>query len=473
MPRTSTTTQPASPHTATARVLSLACACQFMVILDAAIVNVALPSIDRDLGFSATGLAWVVNGYLLTFAGFMLLGGRAADVLGHRRMLVSGLLLFSASSLVGGLATAPDYLVAARVTQGMGAAAMAPATLAVINSWFTGEHDRARAFGAWAAAGGVGGMVGALVGGVLTTGLSWRWVFLINVPIGAALIAVAMRSLTGTRTGRRGSLDLTGAVTGTAGLGALIYGVMQSTDHGWTSWHVVGPVGSGLLLLVVFLAVQARTSQPMMPLRLFSNRGVAVGNGMLLLFGGIAIAMWYFTSLMLQNVLGYTALRAGLGQTPAAVMFVLIARLAAGLLPRTGVRPLVLAGCGCLVTGFGWLARAHVDSGYLTSVLGPVLLIAVGIGLTFPTLMAAATADVAEGDAGIVGGLANTASQVGGSVGLAVFATAASTRAGTEGGGTSSAAALLAGYDLVFLLAAGLGLTIAGVSVLLTRRQRA
>src|SRR4051812_6345629 len=320
-------------------VLALACACQFMVILDASIVNVALPSIDRDLGFTATGLAWVVNGYLLTFAGLMLLGGRAADLFGHRRMLVAGLFLFSASSLVGGLAAAPEVLVAARVAQGMGAAMMAPATLVVINTWFTEEHARARAFGAWSAAGGVGGMAGAVAGGAITTGLSWRWVFLINVPVGAVLIAVAMMSLAGTPAGRREPLDLTGAVTGTAGLAALIYGVMQSTDHGWTSVPVAGPAVAGLLLLVVFTVVEARyATRPMMPLRLFRIRGVAVGSGMLLLFGGIAIAMWYFTSLFLQNVLGHGALRAGLGQTPAAVMFLVVARWAAGLLPRTGVR---------------------------------------------------------------------------------------------------------------------------------------
>jgi EmrB/QacA subfamily drug resistance transporter len=443
------------------------------VILDAAIVNVALPSIHRDLGFTATGLAWVVNGYLLTFAGFMLLGGRAADLFGHRRMLVAGLFLFSASSLVAGLATAPEVLVAARVTQGMGAAMLAPATLAVINTCFTEEHARARAFGAWSAAGGVGGMAGAVAGGAITTGLSWRWVFLMNVPIGVVLIVVAMMSLAGTRTGRRESLDLTGAVTGTAGLAALIYGVMQSADHGWTSALVVGPAGAALLLLVVFTVVEARfATQPMMPLRLFRIRRVAVGSGMLLLFGGIAIAMWYFTSLFLQNVLGYSALRAGLGQTPAAVTFVVIARLAAVLLPRTGMRPLVLAGCGCFLAGFGWLAQAHADSGYGTGVLGPTLLIAVGIGLSFPTLMAAATADVAEGDAGIIGGLANTASQVGGSVGLAVLATAASARAAMAAGGSSPAAALAAGYDLVFLVAAGLGLAIAVISVLLPRQRR-
>jgi EmrB/QacA subfamily drug resistance transporter len=469
---TSTAAQRAKPHAGRAwLVLALACACQFMVILDASIVNVALPSIRRDLGFTATGLAWVVNGYLLTFAGIMLLGGRAADLFGHRRMLVTGMFLFSASSLVAGLATAAEVLVAARVAQGMGAAMLAPATLVVINTYFTDGHARARAFGAWAASGGVGGMAGAVVGGALTTGLSWRWVFLINVPIGAVLIVVAMMALAGNRIVRRESLDLVGAVTGTAGLAALIYGVMQSADHGWTSALVVGPAGAGVLLLVVFIVVEARfATQPMMPLRLFTIRGVAVGNGMLLLFGGIAIAMWYFTSLFLQNVLGFSALHAGLGQTPAAVTFVVIARWAAALLPRTGVRPLVLAGCGCFVAGFGWLAQAHADSGYVTSVLGPTLLIAVGIGLTFPTLMAAATADVPEGDAGIVGGLANTAGQVGGSIGLAVLATAAGARAATEAD-ANSPAALAAGYDLVFLIAAGLGLAIAVVSALLRGRR--
>jgi EmrB/QacA subfamily drug resistance transporter len=444
-----------------------------MVILDASIINVALPSIRRELGFTPTGLAWVVNGYLLTFAGFMLLGGRAADLFGHRRILTAGMFLFSASSLAAGISSTPEALVAARVAQGVGAALLAPATLVVINTYFAEEHARARAFGAWAASGGVGGMAGAVVGGALTTGLSWRWVFLINVPIGAVLIAAAVLALAGRRTVRREPLDLAGAITGTVGLAALIYGIMHSADHGWTSALVLGPVGAGLLLLVGFTVVEARfATQPMMPLRLFTIRGVAVGNGMLLLFGGIAIAMWYFTSLFLQNVLGYSALDAGLGQTPAAVTFLVIARWAAALLPRTGVRPLVLAGCGCFVAGFGWLAQAGADSGYVTGVLGPTLLVAVGIGLTFPTLMAAATADAPEGDAGIIGGLANTASQLGGSICLAVLATAAGARAATEPD-ANSPAALAAGYDLVFLIAAGLGLAIAAVSVLLPHARTA
>jgi hypothetical protein len=279
-------------------------------------------------------------------------------------------------------------------------------------------------------------------------------------------------SLTGTRTGRREPLDLAGAVTGTAGLAAVIYGGMQSAEHGWASPRVVGPAVTGLLLLVVFTVVEARfATRPMTPLRLFRIRGVAAGTVMLLLFGGIAIAMWYFTSLLLQNVLGFSALRAGLGQTPAAVLFVVVARVAATLLPRTGARPLVSAGCACFVAGFGWLAQTHAGSTYVGSVLGPTLLVAVGIGLTFPTLMAAATADVPEADAGTAGGLAGTASQVGGSIGLAVLATTAATRAATETGGSSSAA-LAAGYDLVFLVAAGLGLAIAAVTVLLPRHRR-
>ncbi|WP_344894694.1 MFS transporter [Nonomuraea antimicrobica] len=474
MTSTSTATRRPRPQAGPAwMVLALACACQFMVILDSSIVNVALPSIREDLGFTSTGLAWVVNGYLLTFAGFMLLGGRAADLFGPRRILAAGLLVFAAASLAGGLATTSQILVAARFAQGVGAAMMAPATLAVINTGFTEPNARAKAFGAWSAAGGVGGMAGALAGGAITTGLSWRWVFLINVPIGAVLIAVAMIALAGTRPARREPLDLVGAVTATAGLAAMIYGVMRSADHGWSSVPAVGPVVAGLLLLGVFAAVQARfAARPMMPLRLFRIRGVAVGNGMLLLFGGITVAMWYFTSLFLQGVLGFNALQAGLGQTPAAVMFLVVARWAAALLPRTGVRLLVLAGGGCFLTGFGWLAQAGADSGYVTGVLGPTLFVALGIGLTFPTLMAAATADVPEGEAGIVGGLANTTSQVGGSIGLAVLATAAGAETASQAAASSPAAALATGYDLVFLMAAGLGLAIAAVSVLLPRHRR-
>ncbi len=452
-------------------ILFLVCACQFMVILDSSIVNVALPSVHRDLPFTSTGLAWVVNGYLLTFAGFMLIGGRAADLFGQRRILVSGLVLFSASSLVAGLATTPEVLVGARIVQGLGAAMLAPSTLAVINTYFPVGVVRAKAFGAWSAAGGVGGLAGAIVGGAITTGLSWRWVFLINLPIGVVLVSVALLSLGAAPGRKRESLDLMGAFTGTAALAGVIYGVMQSTNSGWSSAHVVFPVVGGLVLLAVFLTLEARVAQPpMLPLRLFRIRSVAVASGMLLLFGGIAISMWYFTSLFMQDALGYSAFEAGLGQTPAAVLFVVVARFAAGLLPRLGARALLLAGSGCFILGFGWLAQAGADSTYLVSLLGPTVLIAFGIGMTFPTLMAVATVGAPAGEAGIVGGIATTASQVGASIGLAILATAASARATTEASAVAGHPLEL-GYDVVFWGAVGLAVAIGLLTTLLPAKD--
>ncbi|MQY25366.1 MFS transporter [Nocardia aurantia] len=456
---------PLSRH-GSGRLLALACAGQFMVILDASVVNVALPSIQWELGFSPGGLTWVVNGYLLAFAGLMLSAGRAVDLFGRRRMFVAGLMLFSASSLVGGLATGAAVLVAARVAQGAGAALLAPATLAVINTGFAAGADRARAFGAWSAAGGAGGMAGAIVGGVITGALSWRWVFPINVPIGAVLIAVAATALPGTPRERRGRLDPIGTITATAGLGALVFGVMRGGEHGWTSGQTLVPIGAGVVLLLGFLTAERYlATSPMMPLRLFGIRRTAAGNAMLLWFGAVPIAMWYFTSLLLQEVLGYDALRSGLGQTPAAVTFVIVARWAALLLTRCGARVPVTIGSGFLLAGFGLLARTHAGSGYLTAVLGPTLLVATGIGLVFPTLMAVATADTPEADAGIAGGLANTASQVGGAVALAALATVASTRTGASG----TTAALASGYDLVFLVAAGVAAALAVAGTFLSR----
>ena len=363
------------------------------------------------------GLAWVVNGYLLTFAGFMLLGGRAADLFGTRLLMVGGLFLFAASSLVAGLATTPGALVG-RIVEGLGAAAMAPCTLAVINTNFTEERERARAFGAWSASGGVGGMAGAIAGGAITTGLSWRWVFFINVPIGAALIVVAVVALTGAAASRREPLDLVGAVAGTAGLAAVVFGVMQSTGHGWSvpdgGRSARGRPGAARRLRPGRGALRPAADAP----AAVPQSVGAVGSGMLFLFGGIAIAMWYFTSLFMQDVLGYSALRARLGQTPAAVVFMLVARWASTVLPKTGPRALVLAGL-CLLPCRVRLARpSRVGSGYLAHVLCPTLLIALGIGLTFPTFMAASTAGVSGSDAGIVGGVAVTANQVGGAVGV-------------------------------------------------------
>ena len=432
-------------------VLALACASQFMVILDASIVNVALPSIQRDLGFTDPGLAWVVNGYLLTFAGFMLLGGRAADLFGHRRVLVAGLGLFAAASLVAGVAGAAQVLVAARVAQGIGAAMLAPATLAVINTGFA--ENRARAFGAWSAAGGVGGMAGAIVGGAMTTAFSWRSVFLINVPIGAALIAVALVSLdAGPR--KRSELDVPVRSPArpdlprrsTASCGP------ERLGHRRASPSCRAP-------LAFACRGERFATAPMLPLRLFGLRGVAAGSAMLLLFGGIAMAMWYFTSLFLQNVLHY-ALAAGLGQTPAAVLFVVVARAGAPRpasarcpgrvrVPGGGFR-LALPGRRALPQ-----RRARADAARRDR-HRPGLPDADGV----------ATADARQGTRAS-SAVANTAGQVGGAIALAVSATAAAARAGAR----SAPPALASGYGLVFGLAVGVALAIAAVSLLLPRHR--
>jgi EmrB/QacA subfamily drug resistance transporter len=452
-------------------VLALICSCQFMVILDSAIINVALPSVQEELGFSSVSLAWVVNAYLLTFGGLMLLGGRAADLFGHRAVLVVGMAVFTLASLVAGLASSPQMLIAARAVQGGGAALLAPATLALINSNYSGQ-DRARAFGAWSAAGGLGGMAGAIAGGVLTTGLSWRWVFLINVPIGLLLITGAMVIHAASSARQKRAFDLAGAVTGTLGLAAIIYGVMQTAEHNWSSVYVAGSIAAGLALLAAFVITERfLVHDPMLPMRLFAVRNVVVGNAMLALFGSLGIAMWYFTSLLLQNVLHHSALQSGLEQTPAAILFVLVARFTSNLTHRYGVRAVLLGGCACLATGFGGLALFSPAQAYFPGVLVPSLIIATGIGLVFPTLMGISTSGVPAHDVGITAGLASTANQVGGAIGLAALTVlAAVTTVGSLG--VPAHEAVAAGYTLVFTIASGLSVAIAALSLFLTSDQR-
>jgi MFS family permease len=469
---TATAPTPGPPARRERRVLPLLCACQFLVILDVSIVNVALPSIDRDLGFSVPGLAWVVNGYLLPFAGFMLLGGRAADLFGHRRMLIVGLALFSVSSLVAGLARHPTCscrLVPPRAWEPPARTSDAGRAQHVLP-----PRRSPRA--------GVRGVVsgrGSRWHGRSAAG--WR-------PDDGAVLAVGLPRQRAARrrprgrgdplpgpcaAGPRGALDLPGSLVGTAGLAALVYGVMQLAEQGWTAAAGRGAGRRG--------GPPARRLRPHRgPVRRRADAAPAVadrplGRGRQRHAAAVrrrAIAMWYFTSLLLQDVLGFRALDAGLGQTPAAVTFVVVARVAAGLLRRAGVRLLVLAGCGCLVAGFGWLAQVDGSSAYATAVLGPMLLVATGIGLTFPTLMALATAEVRPADAGIVGGLANTASQVGGALGLGVLTSAAGAGAAAQASAGSPAADLVQGYGVVFLVAAGLALGLAALTALLPSSRR-
>jgi EmrB/QacA subfamily drug resistance transporter len=397
--------------------LLITCAAQFLVVLDVSIVNVALPAMRDDLGFGASGLEWVVNAYALTFAGFLLLGGRAADLYGRRRTLIAGLALFAGASLAGGLATAPGVLVAARAVQGLGGALLMPATLAILTTSYPEGPKRARAIAVWSAVGAAGGAAGSVFGGLLTDLLSWRWTLLINVPIGAAVIVAALLVLDPGRDGAGRRLDILGAVTATAGLSALTLGVTQKA---------LLPVAAGVALLLVFVVVQARVaSQPLMPLRIFRSRAVTGANVVILLTGGVGFSLWYFVSLYLQNTRGYSALEAGLAFLPHTFAIIVAARLAPRLMTRLGVRPLVVLGALVAAAGFAWQSRLTVDSGLVTGVLLPGAVMTFGIGLTFTPLAAAATSAVERTDAGLVSGLLNSSRQVGGSIGLAALATVA------------------------------------------------
>lgn len=447
------------------QVLWLVCLCQFMVILDASIINVALPSIAHDLGFADADLGWVVNGYLLPFAGLMLVAGRAADLTGPRRLLLAGVTLFTLASLAGGLAISPVLLVAARIVQGVGAAMMAPATVAVINTEFADAETRLRTLAAWAAAGGLGGTFGAVAGGLITTGLSWRWVLFINVPMGCVLVWLTMTAVR-RRSRRRGPIDLLGALTATIGLGALTFGIMGVPDHGWADPAVSMPLATGLLLLVAFACVEARVAtHPMVPPQLFVTRSVRAGNLAMVLLGSISIAMWYFTSLMFQNTLDYTALQAGLAQTPAAVAFMVVARWSGSRLARHRPQQLLLPASLLLIAGFGWLAAIGSHGPRLEGILGSTLLIGVGIGLAFPTIMTIATADVPAGYEGIAGGVATTAQQVGAASGLAVLTVIANSEISTNEQPAG-------GYTTVFLAAAAMAAAIGAIAFTLRESPR-
>ena len=408
-------------------ILALACAAQFMVILDVSVVNVALPSIGRDLHYSATGLQWVVNAYILTFAGFLLLGGRAADLYGRRRVYLFGLALFSAASLVGGFAQTSGWLTVARAVQGVGGAVLSPATLTIIVTTFSGQR-LAKALGLWSAMGGAGGAAGVVLGGVLTSELSWRWVLFINVPIGAVTMAAAILFLTEARrpdAGRR--LDVAGAITVTAGLAVLAYAIVNTDVYPWLSTRTLATLGVALALLAVFLVIQVRVaSAPLVPLRLFRRRPVTGANVIMLMIGAAFFSMWYFLSLYLQDVLGYGALHAGLCFLPMTAAIIIGAQGSSRLLPRLGIRPLLMVGTVLAVGGFAWLSRLDPAGGYWSDVFGAGTVVALALGILFTPLAAAATAGVDRAEAGLASGLMNTSRQVGGSIGLAALATVAS-----------------------------------------------
>src|SRR3954468_11884723 len=430
--------------------LILCCAAQFMVILDVSIVNVALPSIRRDLGFSATSLQWVVNAYTLTFAGFLLLGGRAADLLGRRRVFVFGLLLFAAASLAGGLSTSQEMLVAARAAQGLGGAVGAPATLSLLTRTFAEGEERNRALSAWGAMGGAGGAAGALLGGVLPGLFGWEWTLFVNVPIGVGAALAAQRFVDEGRNelvGRR-HYDVAGAITVTAGLVILTYGIVRTDVHGWGSAETLLTMGLGLALLGAFLVIESRISQrPLVPLRIFSSRLLSGANVVVFMLGASVFAMWYFVSLYLQQVLGYSPIEAGLAFLPMTAAIIIGSTLAARTVARVGAGTMLGIGMGLTAAGMLLFARVSPDGTYASDVLVPSLLVAVGIGLSFVPVTIAAVAGVRPQEAGLASGIVNTSRQVGGSLGLAILATVATQRTAALGAG---AGALTAGYHRAF-----------------------
>jgi EmrB/QacA subfamily drug resistance transporter len=446
----------AESRAATWIVLAVACSGQFMVVLDVSVVNVALPAMRADLGFDAVGLQWVVTSYALTFAGFLLLGGRFADLYGCKRMFLVGLAVFTASSLVGGLAATPGMLIAARAVQGLGAAVLAPATLTILTTTFAEPARRTRAMAAWAATAAAGGAVGSLVGGVLTEYLSWRWILLVNVPIGVVVLALATYHIAESHgaVGRR--LDVPGAVLVTGSLTAIIYGVVQAQTRGWGDPRTLGSLAAGLIALAGFIGIEARlASAPLMPLRLFRSRAISAGNAVVLLLGASFIPMWYFLSLYMQNVLHYSAVKAGLGFMPHSVAIIVGAQFAPHLLHRLGNRPVIGVGAVSAAAGFVWQSQFTAASDYVSGLLGPAILMCGGLGLLMTSITTTVTSGADRSDVGLASGLLNATRQVGGSLGLAVLAT-------LVGRGAQTPQALTAGYGHAFLaIAAMLALIIA------------
>jgi EmrB/QacA subfamily drug resistance transporter len=444
-------------------VLALACVAQFMVVLDVSIVTVALPSIGRDLHYTASGLQWVVNAYVLTFAGFLLFGGRAADLFGRRRSYLFGLGLFTVASLAGGVAQTSAWLTAARAAQGVGGAFLSPASLTIIVTTFTDRQRRARAIGMWSAVAGAGGAAGAILGGVLTAELSWRWVLFVNIPIGVITAAAAAAYLTELRPSSdagRPRIDIGGAVTITAGLGALVYAIIETSAHAWLSAFTLSGLAVAAVLLAAFAVIEHRqATAALVPFQLLRSRSVAGANVVMLLVGAAFFAMWYFLSLYLQDVLGYSALRAGLAFIPMAIAIMAGAQASPRLLPRIGLRPLLAGGMLLATGGFAWLAEIPAHGSYVAHVLGPGLIVALALGLLFTPLATAATTGVPLSQAGLASGVLNTSRQVGGSIGLAALATVAVARTHSVlATGRSPADALAAGYDRAFAVAAALNL---------------
>ena len=450
-------TENTQPRHLTATLI-LACLAQFMVILDVSVVNVALPAIRNGLHFTEVDLQWVVNAYTVTFAGFLLLGGRAADLLGRRRVFVSGLILFGLASLAGGVSDSQTVLIVARAVQGLGGAVIAPASLSIITTTFTEGPARNRAVGIWGAMGGAGGAAGVLLGGVLTDLLGWRWILFINVPIALAAAILAQRMIAeGRDTSRTRNFDLPGALSATVGLSLLVLGIVRTDQTGWGAPSTLALIGAGVVLLASFLLIEGRfASHPLMPLRIYRSRALSAANVVVLLVGGATFGMWFFVSLYLQQVLGYSPIKAGLAFLPMTLCIVIGSTVASRIVQRVGTKPLLVTGMSAQTIGLLLFAGVPVHGNYLNDILLASLLVAIGIGLSFVPATIAAVAGVAPAEAGLASGLVNTARMFGGALGLAVLAAIATGQTTSDARtGASAHAALTSGFQVAFVVAAG------------------
>ena len=457
--------------------LILLCVAQFIVVLDASIVNVALPSIGKGLHFSERDLPWVVNAYVIAFGGFLLLGGRAADLLGRRRVFMAGLLVVAGASLAAGFAATQGQLIAARAAQGLGAAIVSPAALSIVTTLFKDGAERNKALGAWGAVAGSAGAVGVLLGGILTESLGWEWVLWVNVPV--SLIALSLtpglipesRSESATR-----HFDAAGAVTVTAGLSVLAYALLDASSAGWGSTKIVALLALALALLGSFVAIERRSRAPLVPFRIFRLRTLTGANVVGVLLGASLFSMFYFISLYMQQVLGYSPIHAGLSYLPLALTIVFAAGLGGQLVTRFGFKPVLAAGMLSVSAGLIWFSQISVHGSFLEDILGASLLAALGLGFGFVTSTIAAVSGVKEREQGLASGLINTSQQIGGALGLAVLSTIATTRTNNAlAGGSSLHHALTDGFQSAFLggaIIAGLGF-VATLVLIRTRDSRA
>lgn len=446
-------------------ILALLAAAQFVVVLDASIVNVALPSIGRELQLDQDSLSWVVNSYVLVFGGFLLLGGRVADLMGRRRIFIAGLLLFCVASLLGGFSQNEGQLIAARVVQGLGAALLSPAALAILTTTFAEGAERNKALGVWGAVAGSGGAVGVLMGGVLTESLGWEWVLFVNVPITALAAYGAMRVLGESRDETATSFDVFGAVTITAGLSLLVYTIVDANDSGWGSTKTISLALLSFVLIAAFIAIERVWKQPLLPFRIFRNRTLTGANLTAVFVAMSLFSMFFFVSLYMQQVLGYSALKAGLAYLPLAGGIIVSAGFASVLTTRIGFKPVLAGGMMLVAGGLFWFSRVSPDGTFFGDLLFPSLLAALGLGFAFVPLTIASVSGVEPDDAGLASGLINTSQQVGGALGLAILVAVANSRFGDVTG--TPPERLTESFQSAFLVGTGLAITGAVLSLVL------